>query len=268
MPETPNYAPIPILPKEVQRLRLLLSTYQDGSGQYGGGAEPGWRDFERVTALTFGGVARESKSIFDVFVPHPTLSGKHYGISCKMRRELRKIRNTGRVTVEVSNAAAKFWRELASQGIHNQNIKANATTAGQLVVNLVEEWNNEVSIGLGGTVDLRRSSYFVLSYSPKTERDQQQFYQLHQFPPILPKPESLSWDCLGDKLRLVGTDHLGAVIFEWYGDSGGQLKYYPHVSEAVWYSPEFQLEPLPSGEYGALNKAAAYFPSLWAECYP
>lgn len=65
------YQPIAISPDEVERIRLLLSTYQDGTGQYSGGQEPGWRDFERVTALTFAGAAQESKSIFDVLVPVP-----------------------------------------------------------------------------------------------------------------------------------------------------------------------------------------------------
>ena len=50
----------------------------------------------------------------------------------------------------------------------------------------------------------------------------------------------------------------------WYGHSGGQLKYYPSASSAMWASDVFALEPIPVGaEYGVLQKAAAYFPALW-----
>ena len=56
---------------EVERIRLILSTYQDGSGmlhQKGGSTLPGWRDFERTVAIVFGGEAQENKDIFDVLI--------------------------------------------------------------------------------------------------------------------------------------------------------------------------------------------------------
>ncbi|MBI1880249.1 MAG: hypothetical protein HYR94_18855 [Chloroflexi bacterium] len=46
--------------QEVQRFRLILSTYQDGTGQLAAANNmtlPGWRDFERSAALAFGGEA-------------------------------------------------------------------------------------------------------------------------------------------------------------------------------------------------------------------
>lgn len=67
-----------------------------------------------------------------------------------------------------------------------------------------------------------------------------------------------------------GEDNLG-TLFEWYGESGGQLKYYPLVEKAVWKSDRFQLEPLPSDQdlhYGILSKAAMYYPRLWETCKP
>ena len=45
---------------ELERLRLILSTYQDGSGMLvlkDGTTIPGWRDFERAVAIAFGGQA-------------------------------------------------------------------------------------------------------------------------------------------------------------------------------------------------------------------
>ena len=96
---------------EVERFRLILSTYQDGTGMLATGhgrTLPGWRDFERSVALAFNGHASESKDIFDVRLPDQNIAGVSYGISCKMRRELNRIDKDGRVTIELSNSAKKF----------------------------------------------------------------------------------------------------------------------------------------------------------------
>lgn len=96
---------------QVEKLRLVLSTYQDGTGQLifeSDKSLPGWRDFERSVAFVFSGIAQESKAIFDVLVPILPETETYYGISCKMRETLQTINKTGRVTVEVSNSAGKF----------------------------------------------------------------------------------------------------------------------------------------------------------------
>src|SRR5581483_3593553 len=74
---------------QVEKLRLILSTYQDGTGQNDGGNTPGWRDFERAVAAAFNGQAQESKHVFDVIVSSQEGSNPASGISCKMRGELR-----------------------------------------------------------------------------------------------------------------------------------------------------------------------------------
>src|ERR1700748_544438 len=106
--------------REVERLRLLLSTYQDGTGMYpakGGLTVPGWRDFERAVALAFNGEAQENKAIFDVLLPSEDKPGVNYGLSCKMRRELKKLERTGRASLELSNSAGQFWDCLKRKGI-------------------------------------------------------------------------------------------------------------------------------------------------------
>jgi hypothetical protein len=97
-------------------------------------------------------------------------------------------------------------------------------------------------------------------------------YQLFKFSLALPKPEQLTWDFpegaersskVGKRLR--GRDQ-AETLFEWYGESGGQLKYYPRVEHALWKSEIFRLEPLPENEkarFGVLAKARSYFPKLW-----
>ena len=65
----------PPTPGQIEKLRLILSTYQDGTGQLiyePHTSLPGWRDFERSVALAFEGIAQESKAIFDVLVPVST----------------------------------------------------------------------------------------------------------------------------------------------------------------------------------------------------
>src|SRR5215216_7172256 len=82
---------------ELEHLRLALSVFQDGSGwesikktkKQGGDRiyYAGYRQFERIVADVFGGIAPENKGIFDVFVPL-SATDMHFGISCKMRKEL------------------------------------------------------------------------------------------------------------------------------------------------------------------------------------
>jgi len=74
----------PPTPQKFERFRLILSTYQDGTGMLAaanGRTLPGWRDFERAIALTFSGSAAENKDIFDVRLPDLTRPGIHFGIS-------------------------------------------------------------------------------------------------------------------------------------------------------------------------------------------
>lgn len=252
--------------REVEQIRLLLSTFQDGTGMLKGTQEietlPGWRDFERTVALAFGGEAPENKAVFDVLLESPTRPGIKYGLSCKMRGELNRIGRDGRVTIEVSNSAQKFWGCLSTGGFDQTNYKDHPQDVGILLVKLVEQWHRETT---ESGIDIRNSFFLVLSWNRAG------WYQLHQFRLDLPNPKSLEWQFPIEQRRgiqerarrLRGSDDTG-VVFEWYGESGGQLKYYPSETWAVWKSDQFQLEPLRSdGQYGILAKAAAYFPSKW-----
>ena len=254
--------------EEIERLRLILSTYQDGSGMLAGEEEatlPGWRDFERSVALAFGGVASENKDIFDVRLPDTQRAGVFFGISCKMRRELARVDRDGRVTIEVSNSAGKFWDGLNAKGIDQSNYKDHPADVGMALINLVSQWHQDASLEEGGNVDLLKSCYLALSWN------RMGWYQLHQFPISLPDPGGLTWEYptyirneeiqIGRHLR--GSDSEG-VIFEWYGESGWQLKYYPLAERALWESSRFRLEPIPAGqEHGVLHKARLYFTRRW-----
>ncbi len=256
---------------EIERLRLVLSTYQDGTGMLasGGATLPGWRDFERAVALTFGGVASENKDIFDVRLPDPYRAGVFFGVSCKMRRELHRLDRDGRVTIELSNSARKFWDHLNAKRIFQSNYRDYPSDVGMALIELVSQWHQDSGLAQGGNVDLSKSCYLILSWS----RDG--WYQLHQFAITLPEPDSLEWDfpTLADRegsrrvaRHLRATDSDGGAVFEWYGESGGQLKYYPLAENALWESSRFRLELIPSGqEHGILRKARTYFPSQWRD---
>jgi hypothetical protein len=255
---------------EFERFRLILSTYQDGSGQQSlknGGTLPGWRDFERAVASAFGGESQENKYIFDVLIPDMNRKNVFVGISCKMRRTLNDTKRNGRVTLELSNSSGKFWDRLMEKGIHQQNYKSKPGEVARVLLTQVEEWHQHVGQEQGGRIDLARSYYLALSWNHQGE------YQLFKFSLQLPTVDELVWDFpsvsiggqekLGRRLR--GIDKLETAI-EWYGESGGQLKYYPLAENALWKSEVFRLESLPDNwqeKHGVFAKARDYFPILW-----
>ena len=90
-------------------------------------------------------------------------------------------------------------------------------------------------------------------------------------PIYLPDPHELLWDFPNVVKRKGGEEKVGrrirgrdssGTIFEWYGESGGQLKYYPLAEMATWSSDIFRLESLPllASEYGLFAKVKQYFP--------
>jgi len=189
---------------------------------------------------------------------------QRYGLSCKMRETLDEVDKKGRVYIEVSNANARFWAHLKSRGIDQANYKDQPDSVGIALVELVRLWHQEESTRR--TIRLEGSSYLVLSYNAIG------WYQLHQFDLDLFDENAIHWyfpirtqkgvQTVASGLR--GDDASGKLV-EWYGGSGGQLKFYPFAKDARWQSERFMLEPLPDVEHGILAKAAGYFPNQWAK---
>ncbi len=247
--------------KEVERFRLILSTYQDGTGMLadeGKSTLPGWRDFERSFALATDGIAPEDKGIYDVYIPDLNREGIVFGASCKMRGTLRTVRSRGLVTIEVSNAAGEFWDALKSEGLDEETYSNEPQRSGEILIRLVESWHEKVGLESDGNVDNSLSFFLSLQWDRRSGR-----YQLFRYPIDLPNPAELSWFFSGRRVYAEQDENL---IFEWYGHSGGQLKYYPKAEDAIWRSNEFQLEPIPRGfEIGIMNKSATYFPDKWGK---
>lgn len=254
-----------------EKLRLILSTFQDGFGMLDlrgmNTTLPGWRDFERATAVVFDGRSSENKALFDVLVPVTAMPSCYYGISCKMRNLLDDTIRSGAVYTELSNSNKQFWQEIESAGIARDELRSHPAEVGKALLSRLHKWQDAVSHLNGGNIVLNKSFFLTLSYN------KQQQYQLHQFSHELPQADDLRWEFPqstrssdGTSKRLIGYQETHK-LFEWYfDDSGGQLKYYPRVSDCLWKSNIFQLQPLQfviDVKAAITQKVKSYFPEQW-----
>ncbi|WP_133055402.1 hypothetical protein [Mycolicibacterium elephantis] len=240
----------PLNEVELEVLRLILSSYRDGSGQNvvktTGESMPGFRDFERAMATVVKGTTTENKGIFDVIVPAEPLP---YGLSCKMAKM--QAARTKSSFMEMANPAAKFNTHLASQYI---NWVTEPTLAGPAIIELVTSWHSAEASG----IDLSGSRYVILSHKNFT------LFQLSSFPLDLKiaDPKEIEWVAGSRALRgYIDDDGRRHKLWECYLQSGGQLKYYPLLEWAVWVSEPFTLELPPP--MALARRAREYFPDLW-----
>ncbi|MCO5189260.1 MAG: hypothetical protein M9928_07540 [Anaerolineae bacterium] len=219
------------------------------------GTLPGWRDYERAVAYAFRGLAPETKWIYDVLLPDPLRDNWYYGVSCKMKEDLHKGKK-GQVYIEVTNADGAIWDALNKSGLTKENHQSNPSKTGAILINLIEKWHRQAVEYDGRMVDTQNSIYLSLQYNRAMGE-----YQLFQYPIGLPDPASLTWKASARSIKATRDE---TVIFEYFGFSGSQVKFYPTVKEATWKSDIFKLEPLPpEASYGVLVKTAAYFPEKW-----
>jgi hypothetical protein len=226
---------------ELTRIVLALSTYRDGSGQIVAAKrnQPGWRDFERATASALGGVCPENKGIFDVLIR--TDAPRPYGLSLKTSVQKRDF-----VLMELHNSYAKAWACLNGLGI---DPRVDPSRAGAALIQQVEEWHREKR----DEVDIERSSYVVLTHDRAWKKFQLSWFAL---PLNRPDPATMYWESTGKRIRATLDGH---QYWEWYGESGGQLKYYPRLTDALWVSDDFELRDPPT-EDTPVAKARRYWP--------
>jgi hypothetical protein len=265
-------------PEQIKKIQLLLSVFMDGSGQETDkhGTRPGWRDMERAVGVWLEGRNPANKEVFDVIVSVPTPEGKTraVGVSAKSK-ELKRLgalgdlATSGRVYMELCNSPAKLWAPLIESGITEADFKAKrrAQEIGSLILGVVRRWHNDYKILFereNPTVefDLTSSAFLTLSY--KTRADGERSFQLHSFD--LDFPEGISWQYATERcLRGFDPANEKEVLFDWYGLSGGQLKYYPRASLSRFATPPFELIA-PPREMSLCERAARYWPSEWKEC--
>lgn len=248
-------------PEEVERMRLILSTFRDGSGQFLKKLReymPDYLDFERATAEVCGGTTSEDKGVFDVAVPTP--SGKPFGISCKMSTE-QSVRNNSSF-MELSNSHKKFEDAFARNGV---NWRTEPALAGPIIVDLVMSWHEACA----AEYDLASSKYLVLSHDVAWRRFRLLCFSLNLADPD-PRSE-VEWvnegsDGNGGPSTVCGYIMDGVRrhrLWQLYQNSGGQLKYYPLLEWAEWVSDPFTLELPPVRSLR--QKVEDYFPGRWPE---
>lgn len=252
MPKPLPFRDRPLNVDEFEALRLILSTYRDGSGQNvlkrSGESMPGFRDFERALGAVTGGTTTENKGIFDVIVRAKPLP---YGLSAKMAI-IRPARDKCSF-MELSNSAAKFRQSLLDQQI---NWVTEPMLAGPAIIELVTSWHLAESEG----IDVPNSKYVLLAHNARWTG-----FQLLSFPLTLkeanPKGD-IEWLHEGAALNgYIDDEGRRHRLWQFYPNSGGQVKYYPLLRWASWVSELFALELPPTGSPSA--RAQEYFPNLW-----
>lgn len=256
---------------EAKLIMLAMSTYRDGTGQErekDGSTRPGWRDFERIFAEVLKGKAPENKDIFDVVVPAGPDTPKCYGVSLKSKQLTRvsaieDLEEDGRVHMELANSPAKFWEALFVKGMREADFTSmnHADEMGKTVLEVVEKWHDEAKLKYehenpGADLIVSESVYITVSYG-KPVPGVGRHYQVHSFP--LKFPRNIRWEFISPRcLRGYDTRYENEVVFDWYGLSGGQLKYYPRASEAIYKTQPFVL--LKPENISILEKAETYWP--------
>lgn len=246
----------PLSSDEIERMRLALSTFRDGSGQYLKRLRkfmPSYLDFERVTALVCNGITSEDKGIFDVVVP--VSAGLPFGVSCKMSSSQPVLHRAG--FMELSNSHAMFQAEFDR---HSIDWRTEPEYAGPAVVELVAAWHEEVS----DEFDLAGSRYLVLSHDSMW-----QVFQLHCYPLDLALADpyvDVEWCVEGRQgpssvAGYIAHEGRRHRLWQLFQNSGGQLKYYPPLDWADWASDPFSLEAPPIK--GIIEKVEEYFPGRW-----
>ncbi|WP_150306585.1 hypothetical protein [Planctomonas psychrotolerans] len=208
----------------------------------GGQTMPGWRDAERAVAAAFSGLAPEGKGVFDVLIPSGD-SPLPYGLSIKTSRITSEIY----VLSELHNSAKKAHDRLNALGL---DWNEQAKEAGDALIHQVIEWHEEER----RLVDVARSSYLHLVHDSTWTQ-----WRILWFPLTLLEPNNLLWERAGQ--RITGYTPDGYRLWEWYGQSGGQLKWYPKILDATWDSGYFLLEPAPPSTLA--SKAQTLYADLW-----
>ena len=257
---------------EEERLRLLLSTFCDGSGMLktkNGTVIPGWRDAERTVEEAFGGFAPEDKGVFDVYVQSKT-KDEFIGYSVKCKNESSALQPTGHVYMELSNSPAKFWDALLPNYTEDDFRRGDCPQEiGQIVLDTVQSWHKAClkefpRLHPGKSLNLEGSVYLTLSYGAKKGTKSPLIWQWHSFPMIFPRQKDIVFKYNSEScLRGCYKESPSQPLFDWYALSGGQLKYYPQVSDSLFSSSQFELE-IPK-KITVSDKAMNYWPEKWSK---
>ena len=130
---------------------------------------------------------------------------------------------------------------------------------GEALMKTIAGWKTSRAAALeiahpGVTVDLSRSYYVTLSWSPYDAGNRK--VQISSFPMQFP---AVQWRYTSDRC-LAADDplHPGERLLDWYAMSGGQLKFYPRYSTAHYASQILKIAKVEN--ISIAKKALTYFP--------
>lgn len=246
---------------ELEQVRLLLSTFRDGAGQRlkVAGYMPDYLAFERVTALVLGGETNEDKGIFDVAVPRP--GGRPWGVSCKMTTEQPAKNKTW--FMELSNSAKKLNDAQTTASI---DWKMSPREAGPVLIETVLSWHTAVE----ASYDVAASKYLLLTHDTRWQRFEIACFDIDAINSTVCGP--VDWVVEGRNIKSpssvagyithpsTGTKHR---LWQWFANSGGQLKFYPPIGWEEWRTGPFALEDCPIKDLKA--KVDEYWPGKWPD---
>lgn len=241
---------------ELERIRLLLSTFRDGSGQrVKAGFMPDFLSFERVCAFVVGGKTNENKGVFDVEVPGGP-QRRPWGISCKMATAQPKSNCCW--FMELSNSAKYLHDALEVAEILDWKVSAEA--AGPILVKTVESWHESAR----SDYDVDASKYLLLTHDSRWEKFQIVCFDLNVL--TRAKPHEIKWvvegrDNPSSVAGYIETANGSHRLWQWYANSGGQLKFYPPKEWENWSTEEFELSTPPIKTMK--DRVDEYWPGAW-----
>lgn len=249
----------PFDPDETEQMRLLLSTFRDGSGQrLKVGFMPDFLSFERVTAYVLGGATNENKGIFDVAVPGGA-DRMPWGVSCKMA-SAQPAKNRCWF-MELSNSAKYLTDALAAEGIHWQT---RPEAAGPVLVATVGSWHERAR----GAYDVDASKYLLLTHDSRWRKFEIASFKIDILTRIA--AADIRWVVEGREASVgrpssvagyIDADRGPHRLWQWFANSGGQLKFYPPIGWEEWRTGAFELAEPPVRDLK--DKVEEYWPGGW-----
>lgn len=240
-------------PAELTLLKKYLASYRDGSGNLrepDGSSRAEFRQIERCFAELLHGTTTENKAFYDFVIQSNEDGGiavRGASIKSKEHEHLNSFGGNGTVLrshLELSNSSAKDWAMCQERGLNEQLFREGqqADAFGQAILDrqAIERQTSQVTYlnSIAGANKFFVESdcvYISLLYSPMIRGERS--YLVSSFHAVLPAPAT--WSFKGR--RLVGKDAEDAVLYEWYGLSGGQLKYYPKITDRLHGTELFTL---------------------------
>ena len=242
-------------------MRLLLSTFRDGSGQrVKAGFMPDFLAFERVTAYVLGGSTNEDKGIFDVEVPGGT-GCRAWGVSCKMASA--QPQKNACWFMELSNSAKYLTDALTTKEIH---WPSDPEAAGPILVATVGSWHEKVR----NAYDVAASKYLLLTHDSRWSTFEIASFDINVLTRV--SAVDIKWVTEGRAAAAgrpssvagyIDSDRGSHRLWQWYANSGGQLKFYPPLGWEEWRTGEFKLAEPPVRDMK--EKVSEYWPGAWPE---